>query len=121
MWRVESDGIPSSARRRPAVDVGVDEVGVHQVGPLGADRADDVARQPRAHVEAAADRPVRDAEPVERLVEAVRVRPGHVEPQEARVDAALAQRGQQRQQMTLRAAHPGQLVEVEDLHRSSRR
>ncbi len=64
---------------------------------------------------------MRDAEPVESLVEARRVAPGHVEPEEAGVDAALAQRRQQREQVPLGAAHAGQLVEVEDLHRSSRR
>ena len=85
-------------------------------GRSRADGADDVARHARAHVEAAADVPVRDAEPVELLVEARRVGAGHVEAEEARVDAALAQRGQQRQQVPLRAADAGELVEVEDLH-----
>ena len=58
---------------------------------------------------------------VERLVEARRVGAGHVEAEEAGVDAALAQRRQQREQVALRAADAGQLVQVEDLHASSRR
>ena len=71
-----------------AVDVCVHEVRVQQVGLLGAHRADDVARHPRAETSsAAADAPVRDAGLLEALVEARRVRTPHVEPEEARVDA----------------------------------
>ena len=64
--------------------------------------------------------PVRDAQPVELLIEAPEVGSGNVEPEEAGVDAALAQRGQQREQVALGAADPGELVQVEDLHRSRR-
>ena len=89
---------------------------MQEVGPLGADGADHVARHPRADVGAAADAPVRDAQLVEALVEARCVAAGDVEPEEARVDAALAQGGQQREQVALRAADARQLVDVEDLH-----
>ena len=99
----------------------MDQMGVDEVRALGADRADDVAGEPRAHVRAAPHGTVRDTEPVERLVEARRVGAGHVEAEEARVDAALTQRRQQREQVPLRAADARQLVQVEDLHRSSRR
>ena len=76
---------------------------MEEVGPLGAHGADDVAGEPRAHVGAAADG--RDGTPSRRApVEAGRVGAGHVEAEETRVDAALAQRRQQRQQVPLRAA-----------------
>ena len=112
---------PEQARCGAAVDVGVHEMGVDEVRLLGAHSADDVARHPRADVEAAADGAVGDAEPVERLVEARCIGVGHVEPEKAGIDAALAQGRQQREQVPLRAADAGQLVEVEDLHGSSRR
>jgi hypothetical protein len=103
--------------RDRAVDVGMDEVRVQEVGPLGAHGQDHVPRQPRGHVEAAADAPVRHLERVEALVEAVRVRPGDVEAEDARVDAASAEGGEQGEEVVLRAAHAGELVQVEDLHR----
>ena len=64
---------------------------------------------------------MRDAEPVELHVEAGRVAAGDVEAEEAGIDTALAQSRQQRQQVALRAADAGDLVQVEDLHASSRR
>ena len=103
-----------------AVDVGVDEMRVDEVGPFRADRAMDVARHARTGVEAAPDGAVRDAQPVELLVETREVGSGNVEAEEASVDAALAQRGQQCEQVPLGAADPGELVQVEDLHRSRR-
>ena len=96
-------------------------MGVDEVGLLGAHGADDVARHPRADVDPAANGTVGDAEPVERLVEARRIRAGHVEPEKARVDAELAQSREQREQVRLRAADAGHLVDVDDLHASSRR
>ena len=57
-----------------------------------------------------------DVEPVERLVEAPGIRVGHVEPEKARVHSALAERRQEREQVALRAADAGELVEVQDLH-----
>jgi hypothetical protein len=61
---------------------------------------------------------MRHAEAVELLVEAGRIGARDVEPEDARVDPALAERRQQCQQMSLRAAHAGELVEVEGSHRS---
>jgi len=63
---------------------------------------------------------VGDAAPVEVLVETREVGSGHVEAEKASVDAAVAQRGQQCEQVPLGAADPGELVQVEDLHRSKR-
>ena len=114
------DWRPEGAGRNRAVDVGVDEVRMEEIRLLGPNRPGHVARQPWADVGTAAHRAVRDAEPVERVVEAGRVAAGHVEPEEAGVDATLAQRREQREQVSLRAADAGQLVQVEDSHPSSR-
>ena len=111
---------PQQLRRCAAVDVGVNEVRMDEVGPLDPDGADQVTQHPRADVEPAADRAVGHAEPVELRVEAAEVAPRHVQPEKARVDPALPQRGQQGQQVALGAADPGQLVQVDDLHRSRR-
>ena len=111
---------PEQAGGRASVDVGVDEMRMNEVGPFRADRAINVARHSRTGVEAAPDGAVRDAQPVELLVEPREVGSGYVEAQEASVDAAPAQRGQQREQVPLGAADAGELVQVEDLHRSRR-
>ena len=108
-------------RAEAAVDVRVDEMCVHELGALDPNRADDVTRQPRTHVGPAANRPMRHAQLVERRVEARRVAARDVQPEKARVDAALPQSRKEGQQVTLRAADAGQLVEVEDIHLSSGR
>ena len=92
---------------------------MQEVGTLGPDRADHVPRHPRADVGAAAHAAVRDSGRVEALVEAGRVAARDVEAEEARVDSGGAERGEQREQVALRPADAGQLVQVEDLHASS--
>ena len=79
-------------------------VGVQQVGPLGAHGL----RRPRLRAAArrrarSRDAPPRNAAVVERAVEALGVA-ARVERENAGVDAALAQRGQERQQVLLGAA-----------------
>ncbi len=59
----------------------------------------------------------RDAGLLEGVVERIRVR--HVEPDEARVDAARRKRRQQRQQVTLRAADAADAVDVDYAHAGS--
>ncbi len=59
---------------------------------------------------------VRDAEVVEPLVEPRRVASGDVEAEEASVDPGRPEGGEEREQVTLRAADAGDLVDVEDLH-----
>ena len=115
------DRDPERARRDRSVHVGVNQVSVDEIRPLGAHRTDHVSRQPRADVRPAAHRAVRDAELVERVVEPRGVTPRDVETEKACIDTPLAQGGEQREQVALRAADTHQLVQVEDLHPSSRR
>ena len=89
---------------------------MQEIGPFGADGADDVAGEPRRDVDPAPDTTVRDVELIEPLVEQRRVGAGHVEPEKARVDASLTERRQQCEQVSLRTADAGELVEMEDLH-----
>ena len=99
-----------------AVDVGVHEVRVHEVGPAG--------RVPHAHrqqwIEVA-----RRGQPLERhaqrRVERIGRAPRIVEAEEADLDAALRERREQGQEMALRAADAADAVDVEDVHGTRRR
>ena len=92
---------------------------MQHVGPLGPDRAGHVTGHSWAEIGPAADAAKRDLGGAEPLVEARRVAARHVEAQEACVDPGRTQRGEQCEQVALRPADAGQLVEVEDLHASS--
>jgi hypothetical protein len=98
----------------------VDHVRVQERGSQTANRAQHVARQSRARVGAAAHALPRDVARLERVVEAARVL-ACIEREELRVDPALSQRGQQGEQVLLRAADPLHLDHVQDLHARMRR
>ena len=101
--------------RRPAgaestEDVRVHEVRVDEIGPVPPQ----VAHEPCRRVGARE----RHAATLELVVERVRVR--QVEPGEGDLDAALGERGQERQQMPLGAADPRDPVGMHDPHRRRR-
>ena len=103
-------------RRRHAVQVGVDQVSVDDVGVLSAQRA----AQPTDHaeIEVALDRNPRhrDAIGFEQRHEIVDRLGGVFDQQQRDVDAARLERGQQNRQVTLRPGDPGRLDDVSDFH-----
>ena len=94
-------------RRDTAVDVGVHEVRVHDVGP---ELARETREEQRVEVARRADAHRRHAQ---RAVEVGRAPGGIVETDEHRLDAALRERRQQRQQVALRAADAADAVDVQ--------
>ncbi len=94
-----------------AVDIGVHEVRVDEVCLPG--RTANAPREGRIQVTRCIQPLVRNGR---RRVERIRSARRIVEPQEAHVDTALAQRGQQRQQMPFRAADSADPVDVQNLH-----
>ncbi len=108
------DGQSEERGGERTVDVCVHEVGVQQVGLLRAYRPDHVEGHPRVRVERAAHAPVGHAGRVQGSVEARRVAAGHLEPEEASIDPALAQGWKQRQQVPLRASDSVDLVQMKD-------
>ena len=98
-----------------SVDVGMHEVRVYEICiPRFSPDAQrqpwiDVARRGNAHVRHG-----------QRFVERIRRARRVVEPEEAHVDSACGQRGQERQKMALGAADAPDPVDVQDLHGSLR-
>ena len=120
LWREETNGTRVARRGDRAVDVPVHEMGVEQVGIASANGPDHPGGHARIQVRRAPDVLERHSHRAELTVEAGCVGTGDVEAEESGVDAPLAQRGQQRQKMTFRAADPGDLVDVQDSHGSAR-
>jgi hypothetical protein len=104
------------SRAERAVDVGVDEVRVDEVGVPGG--AGDLDGQPRVDVS-------RCRGPLEGhrqlLVERVGLPRRVVQAEEADVDASLRERRQQREQVPLGAADSTDPVNVQDVHRARHR
>ena len=109
---VETSVRPAHARCEAAVEIGVHEMRVHDVG---AQRAHETGEEQRIDIARRAQ--TRTAGTVERAVEVGRIPRGIVEPDEHGVDAALRERRQQREQMPLGAADPAHAVDVDDSHR----
>ncbi len=112
---------PEGPRCHRSVDIPVDEVRVQQIGFRGSSGADHGERHAGIHVGAAADTREGDSTLLEHGIEAWRVTARNVEAEEARVDATLAQCRQQGEEMALRPADSGDLVQVQDLHAAPRR
>jgi hypothetical protein len=105
-----------SHRGDGAVEVAVDEMRVHEIGASGARGARDVHGEPQVEVARAGQPLVWHAGRRERLVERARCERGVVEAEEAGVHAALAQGGQQGQQVPFGAADTADAVDVQRSH-----
>ena len=102
--------------RERAVHVGMDEMGVHEVGAGRANRTDHSPCQPWVGVPRAGQALERDLALGERLVEGVRMRTRVVETQERGLDPCRPKRGQQFEHVPLRAADSADALEVQNPH-----
>ena len=104
-----------SSRRCPRARGGV----WSRSGSAAADGSDDLDGHARVHVERAADVLERDARGGQLRVEASSIGARDVEPEEACVDPSFTQRRQERQEVPLGTADPGDLVDVQNPHEAS--
>ena len=100
-----------------AVGVGVDEVRVEDRRPRAGEVAGDLRERHRVDVGGEADRVDRHPARLELPGEVPGARLVLVQHQQPDVPAAVAQVGQQREQVRLRAGDPGHLLHVEDERR----
>ncbi len=91
-------------------------MGVNEVRPECAHHVEHAAREQRVDVARARETLERDVTLGERGVEGLRRRSRIVEPEEACVDVSRAQRRQELEDVSLRAAYSPDPLDVEDLH-----
>lgn len=98
------------------MNVGVHQVHMHELRPEGPRGTRDPEGKSRIGVVAGGNACEWDARRRERLVERLRRSARVVQPDEGGLDAMCPQRGQQREQVALGAADPGDPVDVDDPH-----